>query len=224
MTKQMKEFSIPGYKELLKTTITGRSIIYLKETDSTNNYALGLIKDSGKMKEGLNGTVILAEIQNRGRGRRERMWISPPGGLWFTIIIETKLEEKKLPEITLIAAYSVASILNRKYSVGVNIKWPNDIYCCKSKLGGILTEVEKIKEKVFLIIGIGINVNNDIKSISLKDTDATSTMIILGKEIERENLLSEILLEFENNYRYYSDTEDFDTIFKKIKNILDYNL
>ncbi len=220
----MKEFSISRYKELLKTDVTGRNIIHLKEIDSTNDYALKLLKSSSKIQEELNGTVILAEVQNKGRGRRERLWLSPPGGLWFTILTETKLEEKKLPEITLIAAYSVASILNEKYSAGVNMKWPNDIYHCKSKLGGILTEVEKINGKIFLIIGIGINVNNDKKSISFKDTNAISTMIILGKEIEREKLLSEILLEFESNYRYYSDTRDFDTIFKKIKNILNYDL
>jgi len=220
----MKEFSIPRYRELLKTDVTGRNIIHLKETDSTNDYALKLLKGNSKIQEELNGTVILAEVQNKGKGRRERLWVSPPGGLWFTILTETKLEEKKLPEITLIAAYSVASILNDKYSAGVNIKWPNDIYHYKSKLGGILTEVEKINGKIFLIIGIGINVNNDKKSISFKDTNAISTMIILGKEIEREKLLSEILLEFESNYRYYSDTGDFDTIFKKIKNILNYDL
>jgi len=219
----MKKFSISRYKKFLQTKIIGRNIIYLKEIDSTNNYALRLIKKK-KINKSYNGTVILAETQKNGRGQQERLWISPPGGLWFTIMLETGLEEKKLPEITLIAAYSAASVLNEKYGIRSNIKWPNDIYHCNSKLGGILTEVEKIKSRIFLIVGMGINVNNSIELISSRDIKVISTGMILGKEIERENLLSDILFEFENNYNYYSKTEDFNSTFSQIKKILDYDL
>ncbi len=220
----MKKFSISVYKELLETNNIGRDIIYLKEIDSTNNYASQLIKKRSKINKIYNGTVVIAETQKKGRGRRERLWVSPPGGLWFTILLETVLEEKKLPEITLIAAYSAASVLNKKYGIRANIKWPNDIYYCKSKLGGILTEVEKINSRIFLIIGMGINVNNDIEAISSSDTNAISTRIILGKDIERECLLSKILLEFEKNYDYYLQTKDFNKTFREIKKILNYDL
>ncbi|MEA2015921.1 MAG: biotin--[acetyl-CoA-carboxylase] ligase [Actinomycetota bacterium] len=219
----MKKFSVSRYKELLKTKIIGRDIIHLKEVDSTNNYALYFIKKK-KIKKSYNGTVIIAETQKRGRGRQERLWVSPPGGLWFTIMLEAGLEEKKLPEITLIAAYSAASVLNKKFGIRANIKWPNDIYYCSSKLGGILTEAERIKSSIFLIVGMGINVNNSIKPISSLGTNPTSTRIILGKEIERENLLSNILYEFENQYDYYLKTEDFNSTFDQIKKILNYDL
>src|SRR3972149_9860188 len=96
----------------------------------------------------------------------ERNLFSPSGGLWFTIILRTALKEKELPEVTLIAAYSVASVIDGQYGINAIIKWPNDIYFRQSKLGGILTEVEKVNGSIFLIIGIGINANLDVVDIA----------------------------------------------------------
>jgi len=94
----MKNFDADKYKKYLNTEDIGRNIIYAKETGSTNDLALKLIhKEKQNLK---NGTVVLAEIQKRGRGRFGRTWLSPAGGLWFTIILKTGLEQKKLPEIT----------------------------------------------------------------------------------------------------------------------------
>jgi BirA family biotin operon repressor/biotin-[acetyl-CoA-carboxylase] ligase len=218
----MINFNLEEYKKYLKTNYIGKNIIYLKEVDSTNNFASQLIRNKEKKYENLNGTVVLAETQKKGKGRLERVWLSPRGGLWFTIILQTTLEEKKLPEVTLIAAYSVASILNTEYDLKAIIKWPNDIYCRSSKLGGILTEVERINSDIFLIIGIGINANLDREDLVSLIKEPTSIKTILGKDIEKEYLLSKILLAFERNYKYYSRTKDFKTIFKKIEKILTY--
>src|SRR4030043_850024 len=157
----MINFNLDRYNKYLETDYIGKNIIYLKKVDSTNNFASQLIKSKKEKYESLNGTVVLAETQEKGRGRLERSWLSPPGGLWFTIIPRTGLKEKELPEVTLITAYSIASTIDREYGINAIIKWPNDIYYRQSKLGGILTEVEKVNGSVFLIIGIGINANLD---------------------------------------------------------------
>ncbi len=214
----MVNFNLDKYNESLKTDYVGRNLVYLKNTESTNSFASELINKRGKNHDGsLKGTVILAETQKRGKGRFERKWISPAGGLWFTIILETCLEPKNLIEVTLIASYSIINILDRDYSINSTIKWPNDIYYDKLKLGGILTEVEKITNITYLIIGIGLNVNLTKGDLTPYDRKSTSIKIILGKDIGRETLLSKILFNFEADYKYYSQTKDFKTIFKKIE-------
>ncbi len=218
----MINFNLDRYNKYLETDHIGKNIIYLKKVDSTNNFASRLIKSKKEEYESPDGTIILAETQEKGRGRLERNWLSPSGGLWFTLILRTALKEKELPGVTLIAAYSVASVLDAEYGINAIIKWPNDIYYRKSKLGGILTEVEKVDGSIFLIIGIGINVNLAAADIAPVVKESTSIKIILGKDIEREQLLSKILLDFEKNYGYYSRTKDFKTIFMKIEKILIY--
>ena len=219
----MINFNIDKYKNFLETDHIGKNIIYLKKVDSTNNFASKLIINKEERQEGLNGTVVLAETQEKGKGRLERAWISPEGGLWFTIILKTVLEEKNLPEVTLIAAYSITSVLDTEYKIKAIIKWPNDIYYEKLKLGGILTEVEKINSDIYLIIGIGINANLNTEDLAPFGKKSISIKTILGKDIERESFLSKILLDFERDYKYYSQTRDFKTLFKKIEKILNYD-
>ena len=218
----MINFNLDKYKKSLETDYIGKNIIYLKKVDSTNNFASNLIINKEESQKSLNGTVVLTETQKKGKGRLERVWISPEGGLWFTIILKTTLEEKNLPEVTLIAAYSIATVLNTEYSIKAIIKWPNDIYYEKLKLGGILTEVEKINSDIYLIIGIGINANLDTEDLAPFSKKSVSIKTILGKDIEIEYFLSKILLDFEKDYKYYSRTKDFKTLFKKIEKILNY--
>lgn len=218
----MRKFNIARYKKLLRTVKTGKNIIHLDKVDSTNNLALRLLKDRTENIKIPDGTLVLAETQEKGRGRLGKPWLSPPGGLWLTLILKTGLEEKKLPEITLIVAYSVACILNKECNIKVTIKWPNDLYYKKAKLGGILIEAEKINGEIYLMIGIGINVNVAMEALGPFQRESTSIRAILGKDIDREHILAEILLEFEKNYNHYSRTEDFKTIFKKLEKLLDY--
>lgn len=213
------EFNVEKYQGQLKTKEWGRRIICLNTVDSTNNYAAILEKES---KTSLDGTVIISEKQTAGRGKFDKKWLSPPGGLWFTVIIESGIPEKYLPNITLITAYVVASTLRKKYHIPVSIKWPNDIYYKNYKVAGILTEVEKFEDRLYLNIGIGINVNVDIRDLHEYSTDSTSIKKIKGAEINRENFLAEILCGFEDTYNDFALTNDFKTIFKKIEKILFY--
>ena len=237
----MENFDVDKFKKHLKTDYIGKEIIYFKKIGSTNDYASNLIKKSfnkkyndnngikielkpevEKQKDPSNGIIILAETQDKGRGRLEREWVSPAGGLWFTLILRTNIEEKDLPKVTLLIAYSIVETLRSNYDIKAIIKWPNDIYYKKLKLGGILTEIEKIKDSIYLIIGTGLNVNLNLLDLGPLNKKTTSIKSILGRKIERETLLSKILVNFEKNYEYYSQTNDFKTIFKKIEEILTY--
>ena len=215
----MVNFDLDKYNISLRTDYMGRNLVYLKETESTNDFASKLInkREKNHSNNRLKGTVILAEIQKKGKGRFERKWISPAGGLWFTIILETFLESKDLMKVTLIAANSIVNTLDRDYGINAVIKWPNDIYHKKLKLGGILTEVEEISNITYLITGIGLNANLTKGNLVPYSRKSTSIKIILGRDIERETLLSKILFSFEADYEYYSQMKDFKTIFKKIE-------
>lgn len=244
----MENFNINKFKQNLKTDYIGRNIILFEELDSTNNYALALetrlthrkakiisptayaykpkydsLKKIHKYSlSDLNGMVILAETQTCGRGRFERKWLSPKGGLWFTIILTPDLGERDLPKITIIASTSIVEVFENDYGIETHVKWPNDIYYNKLKLGGILTECEKIQKNPFLNLGIGLNINLDIDELGEYKDKATSTKLITGKEIEREKILVKILYNFEKNYDFYVKTRDFKKIFNKIKEKLIY--
>lgn len=221
---KIKKFNRELFHKNLKTGFIGKNLIYFDELDSTNNFACELENksDTGDPKEKLNGTVILAEIQNAGRGRFARNWISPLGGLWFTIILITGIKEKGLPRMNLLTALSIAEILITKYRLKVSVKWPNDICYNKYKLAGILSETEKINDLLYLNIGVGINADIDSEVFSDFNIEAISIRDILGKGPKREILLADILLNFEKNYIYFKETNDFNYIFNKMKDYLVY--
>jgi len=219
-------FNIQKFKANLNTQYIGKKIIYLKKIDSTNNYASRLEKElsnnKNDLKQKLDGTVILSEIQTKGRGRFNRIWISPQGGLWFTIILKSNIKENRLPKITLLSAISITEILEKYYNLETNIKWPNDINYKGYKICGILTETEKVNNNIFLNIGIGINVNIETENSIKIDRKAISIKDIKGRFVSREILLARILTRLESNYQYYINTNDFNKIFSKVKNNISY--
>ncbi|MCL5069452.1 MAG: biotin--[acetyl-CoA-carboxylase] ligase [Actinobacteria bacterium] len=220
----MENFNKEQFNKKLRTQFIGKNLIHFDRLNSTNDFACEIEKKSDyiNLKKDLNGTVIISEIQEQGRGSFDRYWLSPRGGLWFTIILVTKIRHKDLPKMNLIAAISVAEILIKKYSLKVTVKWPNDIYCNEYKLAGFLSETEKINNLLYLNIGIGINLNIDSSVFSGLNLKAISIMDLLGRKLKREIFLAEILLCFENNYRYFEKTQDFKNIFNKIKDNIIY--
>ncbi|MBM3708196.1 MAG: biotin--[acetyl-CoA-carboxylase] ligase [Actinobacteria bacterium] len=226
----MEKLSIKFIQKNLDNSLVGKNIIYFEEIDSTNDYAAKLIKDKKTVNTAsdINGTVIISETQTKGKGRFDKIWISPQGGLWFSIILKPQIESNDLSKITLVGAASIVEVLINEYFEGMqckdlNIKWPNDIYYKDKKLAGILAESEKINDKFYLILGIGLNVNCSIKNNSsgnMENIKAISLKDILETQIDRNFLLLKILSAFEKNYIYFISTRDFKTIFNKIKKSL----
>jgi len=137
----MKSFNKEKFRRLLDTDIFGQNLIHFSSITSTNDHAINMLNNIDEPKlESINGMLVLSDQQTGGRGRFNRQWLSPPGGLWFSLIFRTDLNMDKIPAITLIAAFCAADVLIRCYDIDVNIKWPNDLYCKDYKFGGILYE------------------------------------------------------------------------------------
>ncbi|MFA4889644.1 MAG: biotin--[acetyl-CoA-carboxylase] ligase [Candidatus Omnitrophota bacterium] len=178
----------------LNTKTIGRKILYFDALGSTMDEA---------MKQGFggaaSGTLIIAEQQAKGRGRLGRAWASPKyKGIYASLILRPKLPPAQASVLTLLAAVSIVEAVKEACGQELQIKWPNDILCSGEKLGGILTElVASMDEINFVVIGFGINVNNDAKSLV---SGATSLYRQQKQNTSRVALLQEILRKVEKNY------------------------
>ena len=184
----------------LKTEFIGHDIHYFKEVDSTNDVAKYLAEEGAE-----EGTIVVAEIQNRGKGRRGKTWISPPGGVWMSIILRPDIPPFNAPQLTLVTGVAVAETLKKECDLDVGIKWPNDILIGNKKVCGILTEVNASIEKVnYVVVGIGIDMNVDVPLFPPDlQKGATSLKNELNTEINGALLVQKFLLEFENIYNKF---------------------
>lgn len=171
-------------------------IIRYDETDSTNLRVKHLAGE-----QVCEGTVVVADCQTSGRGRRGRTWESPKGkNLYFSLLLRPELEPSKAPMLTLVMAVSAVSAVRKLTDMKAKIKWPNDLVLEKKKICGILTEMQVENEKIaHVIIGVGVNVNQEEFTEELKYS-ATSLYLESGRKFDRQLLLDEILNEFEKNY------------------------
>ncbi len=174
--------------QLDQSALADMAIIYRESVDSTNLVAHKLAE------EGAPGfTTIIAEQQLSGRGRLGRRWFSPSGsGLWFSIIFRpAALTPAAVSPVTLVTAAVLADYLSREFNLPVQIKWPNDLQVRDKKIAGILTEVKGEPDRIdYLIIGIGLNVNQKAADFSPEiATVATSLAIETRMKINRTELL-----------------------------------
>ena len=178
----------------LDSKIIGREIHYFKEINSTNLYAKKLASEGAQ-----EGTVVVADIQLSGRGRKDRNWSSPFGGLWFSIVLYPQLPPERGMLVTMTVSVAVAQAIKEITGLNPNIKWPNDIMLSKKKVCGVLTELDAEMDSInYSIIGIGINVNNEIEE-NLQDI-AISLNSIIGTQISRVKLLQSVFKHLDENY------------------------
>ena len=178
--------------------LIGNEILFFPEIDSTNREA----HDRARGGAG-EGTVILADSQSRGKGRRGRFWESPPGAnLYLSIILRPPIFPSHAPQITLLAGVAAARALSAVSGLECLIKWPNDIFLRGKKLGGILAEMEGEGSGVrFIILGIGVNVNSRREDFPVSlGAAATSLHAESGKEISRAAAAAELFRELEKEY------------------------
>ena len=179
------------FDEHLKTEKINYKIQYIEAIESTNQYAWNLITKNIK-----NATVVITKNQTNGKGRRENKWFSSPNkSLTFSIIMKVNKKYDEL--LSLKTGISVIDGIKKNTSIDCHLKWPNDIMMNEKKIGGILIE----KKKDNIVIGIGINVNEDLEHINpLVKKYSTSLKIMSNLSIQLEKLLANILNEFEYNY------------------------
>jgi len=148
-------------------------IIYHKEAVSTNTLALELARKGARA-----GTVVWAGCQTGGRGQHDRSFASPPGGLYFSLILTPDIAMECLPLLTLAAGVGCALALEEVCQLSVWLKWPNDLYCGGKKLGGILSEAVPGQQAGLpvVVIGVGINVNSSVKAFPPRLTDRLTSV------------------------------------------------
>lgn len=185
-------FNIEDFDIKLDTDYIGRNFIYCDEVESTNALLL-----SGK-DFNQNGTVLAAEFQSRGRGRKNREWVSSSGqNLTFSILLKGEFKEQKINLINFCAAIAVAQAIENLYQLNVELKWPNDVLVHKKKIAGILLEsVSKGNKISRVVVGIGINVNQP-NFPGKFEIVPTSVRKEFHSIVSREKLLSEVLNNFE---------------------------
>jgi len=191
----------------------GEKLHFYTTTDSTQNNAKDLLaKVQEKDIEDVINLAIVGIEQVRGYGRRGNLWYSPAGGLWCSIIVDPIVDEVYLQnsyQLSIIACIAAVQSLENLYNLNLSIKWPNDIMCQDRKLGGVLVEIHPCRRGdvtyYFPIIGIGINVNNEIpKEVS---KIAISVKNVLSSEVNIIELLTKLLKTF--NYLYYNEYKCF---------------
>lgn len=179
----------------LGTNTLGKTIYCLKQTESTNITAKELARQGTP-----HGTIVIAEEQTKGRGRLGRHWSSPDGGIWLSIVLRPALHPTACPGLTLLSGLAIAKAIRKYLALPAVIKWPNDILVQQKKVCGILTEMSAEMDKVhYIIIGIGINANVDIKDLPEDIQNiATSLKAEVHRNISRTQLIKTILEELEN--------------------------
>lgn len=188
-------FNLEKFDIKLSTDFIGRNFIYAEEINSSNSF---LLSKSNSYKK--NGTVLLAEKQLKGRGRKDRVWYSAKDqNLTFSILLnDKKFLNENLNLINLGASLSVAVSINNLFQLQTNLKWPNDVLINRKKTAGILLESISRGSKIErLVVGIGVNVNQTFFQGAF-NYPPTSINLELKHEVERENLLAEILNNFED--------------------------
>ena len=185
-------FNIEEFDIKLDTDYIGRNFIYSDEVDSTNSVLLSS-KDFNQ-----NGTVLLAEYQSKGRGRKNREWISNSGqNLTFSILLKGEIKDQKINLINLSTSVAVAQAIENLFQLDVELKWPNDVLVHKKKIAGILLESSSKGNKISRVaVGIGINVNQP-NFPGKFDIVPTSIRKEFHSIVSREKLLSEVLNNFE---------------------------
>ncbi len=187
-------------KSGLKTHTFGQSIEYLPEIDSTQKPA------REKAAKGIpEGFLVIAENQHTGRGRQGRKWQSGPGNIAMSIVLRPPISPSQASHIPLLAGVATVKAIRKMTDLQPWLKWPNDILIQGKKMAGILVELSAEMDRInHLILGLGLNVNNDLTSFSTDIRDqSTSLSLETGQSISRKDLVRKILKELEDHYYLY---------------------
>lgn len=178
----------------------GKEITYYEEIDSTNTRLKEWAKESA-----IEGSLVIAEKQNKGKGRLGKVWNSPEGeGIWMSVLVLPNIEMEKVPQLTLLAGLATCEAIREVTGMEAMIKWPNDLVLNGKKICGILCELVKLENGNGVIIGIGINVNS--KEFPSDLPYASSLYLEGGQVYKREIIIRSVLEHLEEYYILYRQT------------------
>ena len=183
----------------LQTDIIGRKIYYFGTIDSTQNFAIELAKRPHE-----NGSLVIADRQTQGRGRLNRKWVSPKGGIWMSILLRPNFEPSYTSLFPMATSLALAVSIEKTLKIKTELKWPNDVTIKGNKVAGILIDASVESNKIdYLIIGIGINfrINPGTISKSIKQKKyGIATLISKDQGKRPAELVQQFLLELEKTY------------------------
>lgn len=185
----------------LSTSFIGGNIYYEETVESTQKIAHQLASDGVP-----EGTVVIAEEQLSGKGRMSRKWHSPKyTGVWMSLILRPNIPLTKAPQLTLLTAVAIVQAIEEITQLKPEIKWPNDILIKGKKITGILTELQAEADRIHsIIIGIGINVNQQLEDFPVDLRESASSLYIeTGETISRAGLIRNTFKHFEKLYLLY---------------------
>lgn len=190
-----------------------KDIHYFEELSSTQDYAINLAKNGA-----VEGTLIIAKRQTKGRGRKTKSWFSPDGGLWFSLVLRPKILPLYIPKLNLCMSLAVIQAVKEIAGINVSLKWPNDVCFSERKLGGVLVEMEANRDSVqFVVIGIGLNTNLKLGDFPLAlRQKVTSLQNEIGSPIDNFIILEKILENYERMYATFK-RDGFLPILKDIR-------
>lgn len=190
---------------LQKTTWIGQRLECFDVIGSTNTTAMQMAEEGAP-----HGTLVVADRQDSGKGRRGRGWVMPAGiAIAMSIVLKPeKLQPANAPMLTLVSALAVVRAIGRQTELQVGIKWPNDIVIHGKKVCGILTEMSTQIDYInHIVVGIGINVHNEQFPEELSDR-ATSLYLESGAHYNRAALVEAVCEYFEYYYEIFMRTQD----------------
>lgn len=193
----------------LRVALGHRAFRFYNVTSSTQDKARAWAVDDPQL---VGGAVVIAEEQQKGRGRQGRQWLSPPGSsIMCSIILQPHIVPEQLPRVTMAGAVAVAETLAAILPDAVALKWPNDVLVNGRKICGILAEATWLGSRLNgVILGIGLNVRIDFAGTDLEDT-ATSIEAELGRPVDRHLILANLLHHVDSWVRRIEQPALFDT-------------
>lgn len=181
----------------LETQRLGRALEVYASIDSTNTRAMVWARQGAP-----DGALVCAEEQTAGRGRLGRRWHAPAGSsLLFSLILRPSIAPSHAQQITMLCSLGILTAVRSITGVEALIKWPNDLVIGGKKVGGILTELGLVGQRLdFVVVGVGLNVNLDPSAIPEAMMPPTSLSAELGAPVPRRALLCSILQAIEERY------------------------
>ncbi len=185
----------------LQTEILGRKVYYFDTIDSTQNFALKLASRPYE-----NGSLVIAKKQTRGRGRQNRKWVSPKGGIWVSILLKPNFELTEASLFPMITSLALAIALEKILKIKPRLKWPNDVTINNKKVAGILVDAAAESNQIqYLAVGVGINFKIEPRTVTrlVRNTDNfydVATLVGKKDQVDPVPLLQTFLFELERLY------------------------
>jgi BirA family biotin operon repressor/biotin-[acetyl-CoA-carboxylase] ligase len=193
------DLSRPSLDAAALATLAGWSVEVVEAAGSTNAL-VGARARSGAPE----GLVVVAEHQTAGRGRLDRVWVTPPrAALTFSVLLRPAVTERRWPLLPLLAGLAVLEGVEAEAGLSCRLKWPNDVLHAERKVAGLLVERVETPDGPAAVVGIGLNVSTSADELPVET--ATSLVAAGAGDVDRTALLGSILSALGLRYRRWSE-------------------